>query len=98
MKYQILFSGENKNNIKLSSAEYAQRVLKVKMDQRTDKKIGMCDITCRVIRKRVLVTFTNIYFILLTYSLIRIFSVGHYENTPIQIYRKFHLQKLKIFR
>ena len=21
----------------------------------------------------------------------------HYENTPIQIYRKFHLQKLKIF-
>ena len=22
---------------------------------------------------------------------------GHYENTPIQIYRKFHLQKLKIF-
>ena len=22
----------------------------------------------------------------------------HYENTPIQICRKFHLQKLKIFR
>ena len=22
----------------------------------------------------------------------------HYENTPIQIYRTFHLQKLKIFR
>ena len=22
----------------------------------------------------------------------------HYENTPMQIYRKFHLQKLKIFR
>ena len=22
----------------------------------------------------------------------------HYENTPIQIYRKFHLQKLTIFR
>ena len=22
----------------------------------------------------------------------------HYENTPIQIYRKFHLQKLKFFR
>ena len=21
----------------------------------------------------------------------------HYENTPIQIYRKFHLQKLRIF-
>ena len=24
--------------------------------------------------------------------------VKHYENTPIQIYRKCHLQKLKIFR
>ena len=23
---------------------------------------------------------------------------NHYENTPIQIYRKFHLKKLKIFR
>ena len=22
----------------------------------------------------------------------------HYENTPIQIYRKFHVHKLKIFR
>ena len=22
----------------------------------------------------------------------------HYENTPIQIYRKFYLQKLKVFR
>ena len=22
----------------------------------------------------------------------------HYENMPFQIYRKFHLQKLKIFR
>ena len=22
----------------------------------------------------------------------------HYENTPIQVYRKFHVQKLKIFR
>ena len=24
--------------------------------------------------------------------------IFHYENTPIQIHRKFHLQKLKIFR
>ena len=24
-------------------------------------------------------------------------SVIHYKNTPIQIYRKFHRQKLKIF-
>ena len=23
---------------------------------------------------------------------------NHYENTPIQIYRKFHLQKLNILR
>ena len=27
-----------------------------------------------------------------------ILIVVHYENTPIQIYRKFHYQKLKIFR
>ena len=25
-------------------------------------------------------------------------TLDHYENTPIQIYRHFHLQKLKIFR
>ena len=32
MKYQILFSGENKKNIvSLSSAELAQRVVKVKV-------------------------------------------------------------------
>ena len=24
--------------------------------------------------------------------------MSHYENMPFQIYRKFHLQKLKIFR
>ena len=24
--------------------------------------------------------------------------IAHYENTPIQIYRKFHIQKLKIFK
>ena len=29
---------------------------------------------------------------------IQIYRKFHYENTPIQIYRKFHLQKLKIFR
>ena len=27
-----------------------------------------------------------------------LFQILHYENTPIQIYRKFHLQKLKTFR
>ena len=25
-------------------------------------------------------------------------TASHYENMPIQIYRKFYLQKLKIFR
>ena len=25
-------------------------------------------------------------------------ELSHYENAPIQIYRKFHLQNLKIFR
>ena len=25
-------------------------------------------------------------------------KLNHYENTPIQMYRKFRLQKLKIFR
>ena len=25
-------------------------------------------------------------------------QANHYKNTTIQIYRKFHLQKLKIFR
>ena len=25
-------------------------------------------------------------------------TLGRYENMPIQIYRKFHLQKLEIFR
>ena len=28
----------------------------------------------------------------------KLISGMHYENTPIQMYRKFHLQKLKIFR
>ena len=27
----------------------------------------------------------------------RLGNVHHYENAPIQIYRKFHLQKLKSF-
>ena len=26
-----------------------------------------------------------------------LYYCNHYENTPIQIYRKFHLQKLKLF-
>ena len=27
-----------------------------------------------------------------------VINIFHYENTPIQIYRKFYLQKLKLFR
>ena len=30
--------------------------------------------------------------------MMRLKLTAHYENTPIQIYRRFHLQKLKIFR
>ena len=26
------------------------------------------------------------------------YSENHYENAPMQIYRKFHLQNLKIFK
>ena len=33
-----------------------------------------------------------------TVSVVELASIPRYENTPIQIYRKFHLQKLKIFR
>ena len=33
---------------------------------------------------------THLYF--------RDFKQKHYENMPIQIYRKFHFQKMKIFR
>ena len=32
------------------------------------------------------------------FSLCSDFQCPHYENTPIQIYRHFHLQKLKFFR
>ena len=39
-----------------------------------------------------------IYKILLVLDLLYILSLNHYENMPIQIYRKFHLQKLKIFK
>ena len=34
-----------------------------------------------------------------SYKIIKSTTVPtHYENTPIQIYRKFHLQKLNIFQ
>ena len=51
---------------------------------------------------------TNAQFSLLVYIYIILFFLflythnicfqGHYENTPIQIYRKVHFQKPKIFR
>ena len=39
-----------------------------------------------------------IYKILLALDLQHILSLNHYENMPIQIYRKIHLRKLKIFK
>ena len=41
MKCQILFSGKNKKNINLSSAENAQRVVKVKLCIIKIKRIKM---------------------------------------------------------
>ena len=38
------------------------------------------------------------YFYLKQTGLYFAFLQLHNENTPIQVYRKFHLQKLKIFR
>ena len=37
-------------------------------------------------------------YILYKVSLTYITKTRHYENKPIQIYWKYHLQKLKIFR
>ena len=41
--------------------------------------------------------FAN-YFFYVKRQAINGFLKDHYENTPIQIYRKFHLQKLKKIR
>ena len=49
--------------------------------------VHMFEDTCSLIRAA-----------LLSYCIVLRVYNGHYENTPIQIYRKFHLQKLKIFR
>ena len=38
------------------------------------------------------------YYVLVYYDIPEDAREIHYENTPIQIYRKFHVQKLKIFR
>ena len=37
-------------------------------------------------------------YLFLVKQIFREINKSHYENTPIQIYRTFHLQKLKIFR
>ena len=53
------------------------------MRQRTPKQIKHMFVTCRCIELRMRV---------------RVSQIGLIENTPIQIHRKNHLQKLKIFR
>ena len=40
----------------------------------------------------------NVHFTNIKSNISLHFLYNHYENTPIQIYRNFHLQKLKIFR
>ena len=41
----------------------------------------------------------HVYVYVYVYVYVRVPAcVFHYENTPIQIFRKIHLQKLKIFR
>ena len=47
---------------------------------------------CRNVRKR---NFGHVHQENIQISLV---NIVYYENTPIQTYRKFHLQKLKIFR
>ena len=41
---------------------------------------------------------TNSHMIMMMHQYAIVVATNHYENTPIQIYSKFHLQKLKIFR
>ena len=51
---------------------------------------------CKILDK-----FGDIVFTLNIHSLtiyLKLLFNGHYENTPIRIYRKFRPQKLKIFR
>ena len=40
----------------------------------------------------------NVHFTNIKSNISLHFLYSHYENTPIQIYRTFHLQKLKIFK
>ena len=50
--------------------------------------------SCAIIDSDPLICFSRCHFLTLWYDLLEI----HYENTPIQIYRKFYHQKMKIFR
>ena len=45
MKCQILFSGKNKKNIHLSSAEYAQSMVKAKYQWNQEMQICVCKST-----------------------------------------------------
>ena len=60
MKCQILFSGKNKkNNIILSSAENAQRVVKVKMPRKPASENVVC--LCRLLN--ILANFSTFFCI-----------------------------------
>ena len=69
-------------------------------------KLGMCidivEICCGVADGQISSIFDRIICppleVVWYYRFTLLFSLAHYENTPIQIYRKFHLQKLKLFR
>ena len=107
MKFQSLFSERNNlENITFSSAEEArEREVKVKFS-RTMKTQNMKPVNL-IPSMFTLNIKTNIFRISYTQSncsekrgLIRgcVVVDYHYKNTLIQIYRKFHFQKLKLFR
>ena len=68
--------------------------------QTFDKNDHEIILTKKVQDEPVLQTRNCILFVAFEYSLQMILVTNHYmyENKPIQINRKFHLQKLKIFR
>ena len=69
MKCQILFSGKNKkNNIILSSAENAQRVVKVK--HHSERHFLLC----------ILLPMKTFYLVYLPYRFAAIFTMGKIEN------------------
>ena len=50
------------------------------------------DVLCPYVQER---PFSNAEHQMISAGRKRVIEVVHYENTPIQIYRKFHLHKLK---